>query len=172
MTLNEIDENNNPSGQNLMTKIKSWMAVPANVTRGWLLLSVALGFVFLGCAIYAAVQTIKLDNRVTREEIAQTVAQQVTTCLSTNHRREEASEVANADIDADEEAIANDRANWDAISELFDGDAIPEPARTTIYAGLDARQAKIVARRAKVEATYTPTDCSVIGTAQVLATIP
>jgi hypothetical protein len=145
----------------LMTRIKRWLAVPANVTRGWLLLSVALGFLFLGCAIYAAVQTVKLDNRVTQEQVAEAIGQQVTTCVNTNVRRMESAEVANLDIDADQEALSNDRENWDAIGQLFD-DGIPEPVRSTIYTGLEERQAKIEVRRVKVATTYAPSDCSLI----------
>lgn len=128
--------------------ILEWLAVPARVTRGWLLASVLLGFVFLGCAIYAAVQTIQLDNRVTQERVASSIAQQIVTCELTNDRRAEAKIVAEADV-------VEDRKLWLSIDALFD-DGIPEPARTTIFSGLDSRQVKI-------ETTYDPVDCSAIG---------
>lgn len=166
---------------NRRLRIKAWLAVPASVTRGWLLLSVAIGFVFLGCAIYAAVQTVKLDNRVTQQQIAESVASQVTTCVTTNERRAEAKQVADESLAADQssldrdlEALHNDEANWEAIDGLFEG-GIPEPARATIFAGLAVRantltsqQKALDSRQSRINSAYEPVDCKLIATANIV----
>jgi hypothetical protein len=121
---------------------------PASVTYRWLIASVFVGFTFVGCAIYAAVQSYQTDNRLTRERVAESITQQVVTCMTSNDRRAEAKDVATADVE-------EDRRIWEAIDALFDT-GIPEPARTVIFTGLEVRQNKI-------EETYDPVDCSTLG---------
>lgn len=147
----------------------------ANLTYRWIFAAILLGFSMVGISIFAAVQTVKLDNRVTREEVAQSLAQQVETCITTNDRRREAAVLANEAADADQTgleidqtALDNDRANWEAADAEFPN-GIPEPLRGTIFTGLDARQKAIDGqqtaidkRRERIVSTYQATDCSLI----------
>lgn len=130
-----------------LAKARAWINTPASVTRGWLLLSTLIGFVFVGCAIYAAVTSVRVDNRVTREESRRSASAQVETCMSTNERRREARNIAAADV-------AEDRRIWESIDDLFPT-GLPEPARSIVFDGLDSRTLLIAA-------TYQPVDCGAL----------
>jgi hypothetical protein len=138
-------ETDEPPSETPLTTARVWIATPANVTRGWLLFSTLVGFIFVACAIYAAVQTAELDNRVTRERVEEAVAQQVQSCLETNQRRAEAREIALADVEADDQI-------WRAVDDAIDG-GLPEPLRSIVFDGFDLR-------RSKIETTYVDTDCT------------
>lgn len=184
-TPSETDESREPTGETPGTgrvRLRDWArdawirsAGPAHISYRWLLASVLLGFVFLGCAIWAAVETVQLDNRVTQQQVADSIASQIATCEITNERRAEAKVVASdaieadqASLDRDEAALHNDEDNWMAIDDLFET-GIPEPARGIIFQGLEARQetieqsqALIDKRREDLESTFRPTDCELI----------
>lgn len=134
-------------------------AQPANVTYRWIFASMIVGFSFVAVAIFAAVTAVSTDNKLTRDQSARILAQQYAGCLTTNERRAEAKEIAEGDVKNDQDSLDSDRANWDAIDALFP-DGFPEPAWTTIQAGLDEREANIKSQRDRIEKTYGPSDCS------------
>lgn len=163
--------------------VMTWMKTPANITRGWLLLSVGFGFVFLGCAIFAAVQTVRLDNRVTRDQIADSVQNAITACEATNARRAEARIIAEESAEADRvarlsdlAAVRGERDIWRSIDDFLE-DGIPEPIRSTIFNGLDEREDGVVAqqeaidrRLARIDTAYAPSLCEAVAT--VATTVP
>src|SRR5690606_39187516 len=151
---------------------QSWARTRANITRGWLLASVILGFVFFGCALYAAVQTVRLDNRVTRDSIRETVIQATARCTETNERRAEAKQIALESAEADRvarlsdlQALYGERAIWESIHEILP-DGLPDPVHETIFDQLELREADIMrqqdaidARIERIESTYLPSVC-------------
>jgi hypothetical protein len=137
--------------------MKMWAAPPARLSRGWLVGGVLLAFFFIGLSIYAAVQQVRLDNRLTRELVEATVTVQSNTCLSDNVRIAKAREVALADV-------AADRVIWTAIADAADeaGRPLPEELRATIFRSFDNRENQIFA-------TYVEHDCSPAATPAALA---
>ena len=125
--------------------LREWTAVPANVTRGWLLFVVAVAFAFVFFAIYVTISVVRLDNRVTRDRLEAAIRDQVASCEAGNESREEAKVVALLAVDSD-------RSIWESIDDLFDT-GIPEPARSIIFNGLTSRENLIAT-------TYKPEDCT------------
>lgn len=125
--------------------LREWTAVPANVTRGWLLFVVMVAFVFVFFSIYVTVSVVRLDNRVTRDRLEAAIRDQVQSCVAGNASRDEAKVVAVL-------AVESDRNIWEALDDLFDN-GLPEPARTIIFDGLTARENLI-------ETTYKHEDCT------------
>lgn len=142
-TQNTTDESELP----IRVKIRRWSGEKAGITKGWLLLSVLLGWVFLGCAIFAAVRTVQLDNRVTEERLAANLASQVESCMNGNVTRAEARLVAVADVE-------EDRRIWLAIDEVLD-DGLPPQLGALVFESL-------VDRESQIEETYVLRDCSTI----------
>ena len=140
-------------------RVREWIAAPIQVTRGWLLLSVLIGWAFVSIAIFSAVQTIRLDNRVTTDGIASAVAQQVASCSDANTRRLEAKDVALAALEADINGIDFDETVWDGVDNALP-EGLPEPLRTLVYEGLAARRQDMQKQRDRIELTYTAVDCS------------
>lgn len=132
----------------LWTRMRTWAAPPARLSRGWLVGGVLIAFFFIGLSTYAAVQQVRLDNRLTRELVEASVRLQADSCQADNLRISKARDVAMADVEAD-------RAIWTAIAATADeaGRPLPEALSTTIFASLDSREANI-------DDTYQPVDCS------------
>lgn len=125
--------------------LREWTAVPANVTRGWLLFVVAVAFAFIFFAIYVTISVVRLDNRVTRDRLEAAIRDQVESCQAANDSRDEAKVVALLSVESD-------RNIWEAIDALFDN-GLPEPARTVIFDGLTSRENLI-------DTTYKHEDCT------------
>lgn len=156
-------------------------AGPANLTYRWLISGIALGMFFVGCAVYAAVTAYQTDNRVTDAQIAESIRQQVITCITGNERRADAKILAIASVDADQQgldsdqkALTSDLASWQSIDELFP-DGLPEPTRTVVFTGLADRQislnmsqVSIDARRGQIDKTYEPVPCDQINKGSVV----
>src|SRR5688572_17176832 len=64
--------------------LREWSAIPANVTRGWLIFVLAIAFAFLLFSVYVTVQVVRLDNRVTRDRLEAAIADQVESCQAGN----------------------------------------------------------------------------------------
>lgn len=131
------------------SRLRSWSGETAGITKGWLALSVILGWVFLASALFAAVRTIQLDNQVAVDRVRASVEQQVRTCEATNAVRAETRIVSLSAVD-------EDRRIWTSIDLLLDG-GIPEPTRTLIDESL-------IAREQRINDTYVQRDCSEIQT--------
>lgn len=119
----------------LIDRVRGWMESPAHVTNGYLLLCTVVAFVFFGCAAYAVVQIVQLDNRVTRDQVVAAVEEARRDCIQDNARRDEARVVALADVEAD-------RALWVAIDEVLP-DGLPGDIATLIFDGLAEREVRI-----------------------------
>lgn len=162
----------------------TWRKTPVHLTRGWVVFVVLFAFAFMGMAAYAAVTTVRLDNRVTRETVANSIAGQVDSCQTANDRRDEARKLAEdvlatdqRALDADSRALESDQASWQAIDDLFPT-GIPEPARSTVFGGLnersidlEAQQAALSERSAQIDTTYAHTDCAALAR-QLGGTVP
>lgn len=138
-------------------KTREWGGETTVVTRGWLALSVVLGFVFLGCAMYAAVQTVHLDNRITQEKFQTTIENQVAACQVANERRLESKVVALGHVEQDQAALANDRTNWESLVQVYD---IPPDILAIVTKGLEDRQVLIDAQLDRITKTYTINNCN------------
>jgi hypothetical protein len=139
-------------------KFHEWKERPASVTNGHLLLSRLVWTFFLAISAFVGYRQLRLDNELTRDRIDHAISQAAAACQLTNERRDEAKLVAEGDIRQDQASLDSDLASWQAIDELFEG-GIPEPARTTVFAGLTVRQGAIDTQSALVELTYQPATC-------------
>lgn len=110
--------------------IWGWLTTPTATTRGFLLTIVWVLVAFCGAGIYAAVWFAD--------------EQRQSDCENVNTIRANARLIAIADVDTD-------RTIWLAIDDLIDN-GLPEPARSTIFDGLDNRYTKI-------DETYRRTNC-------------
>jgi hypothetical protein len=150
-------------------------AGPANLTYRWLLGGIAIGTFFVGCAVYAAYTSYQTGNRLTSSQVAESIRQQVITCVLSNDRRADAKDIAEASAQQDQQglasdqgALASDLASWQSIDDMFP-DGLPEPTRTVVFDGLAKRQASldrqqiaINDRVEKIATSYAPVDCSSI----------
>lgn len=168
----EIDAT--PDGpQTAREKFQEWIAQPASVTNGHLLVSRFVWTFFLAISAVVGYQQLKLDNQRTRDQIAAAIVREADNCAERNARRDAAGALAvevltadQASLNRDQKTLDNDNANWTTIDGLFEG-GIPEPARTTIFQGLVARQETIDddqealdARVSSIETTYALEPCS------------
>lgn len=138
--------------------LKMWRKGPAAVTREWLVYSAVIGFAFVAIAIYAAVSTARLDNRVTAESLAQSNAQQVAACVASNGTRADAATIATAGVKSDLDAIAGERKVWATIDEAFP-DGLPEQIKASLDLSFSVREASLTARQKLIDVTYMPRDC-------------
>lgn len=106
------------------------------VTVGWIALVLVVVFVSVGLIAYSVKANFDADRA--RDE-----RNRVTECEAANRRRADAKTVALSDV-------SSDRQIWNAIDEII-ADGIPEPARSTIFAGLDMREALIFTTYVQVE---------------------
>lgn len=128
----------------VIAKIRLWAASPARVTNGYLLLCTVVAFIFFGCAAWATVEIVQLDNRVTRDQVVAAVEDARRDCIQDNTRRAEARIVALADVEAD-------RALWVAVDDVLE-EGLPADIATLIFDGLAEREARI-------DATYRDEVC-------------
>jgi hypothetical protein len=100
-----------------------------------LLLCTLVAFVFFGCAAWATLEIVQLENRVTRDQVVAAVEDARRDCIQDNARRAESKVVALADVEAD-------RALWVAIDEVIEG-GLPVDLAELIFTGLAEREARI-----------------------------
>lgn len=131
--MNQIPHRRSDDGP--QTGLASWRT--RKITVSWALSVCAVIFLCFSLIAYSIKRNFDADN-------ARLAAADYYTCVGSNARRADARLVALADVDSD-------RDIWDAIDDLFP-DGIPEPARGTIFDGLDAREANI-------NDTYQPVVC-------------
>lgn len=156
MTLEETDD---PTPETkTREKFRAWRTRPASVTNGRLLASRVVWTLFLAFSAYVGYRQITLDNEVTQDKLDQVAQRAADVCGQTNDRRAEAKEVAEGDVEQDQAALDSDQATWNAIDKLFPG-GIPEPARTTIFTGLQTRQQAIIAQTELIDTVYNPSPC-------------
>lgn len=162
MTQPETDERI-PENQSTLETFQEWRKRPANtsLTNGRLLASRIVWTFFLTLSAFVGYRQIRLDNRITRERVDAAIVAQIQDCTQTNNLLELAKKVAEGDVRQDQAALDSDRASWLAIDDLFP-DGIPEPARTTVFTGLQSRQEAIIAQSQLVDAVYEPSPCDVI----------
>lgn len=128
----------------IVVTLRRWAESPARVTNGYLLLCTVVAFIFFGCAAWATIEIVQLDNRVTRDQVVAAVESARRDCIADNARRNDAMIVALADVEAD-------RALWVAVDEVLE-DGLPEDIAALIFDGLAEREARI-------EETYRPEVC-------------
>jgi hypothetical protein len=144
---------------------REWRRRPANtnLTNGRLLASRLVWTFCLALAAFVGYRQIRLDNQITRERVDAALVREVEDCIQTNDLLQLAKEVAEGDVKQDQASLDSDRASWLAIDDLFP-DGIPEPARTTVFAGLQSRQDALIVQSELVDTVYQPSPCgSVVG---------
>lgn len=141
--------------------LKTWRKGPIGLTREWAVYSLVVGFAFVGVAIYAAVSTARLDNRVTADSLAQSNAQQVAACVAGNLTRADAATIATDGVKADRSALEGERKVWDTIGEEFPR-GLPTSIRESLDMSFAAREASLVARQKLIDVTYMPRDCDAL----------
>ena len=139
-------------------RFRQWSDQPASATNGRLLLSRVLWTVFLAFSAWVGIRQIQLDNEVTRERVDDALLREVADCHTANDRRDEGKQVALGDVKADQDALSSDLASWQSIDELFP-DGLPEPALTTVFTGLAARQIAIENQRELIDEVYEADPC-------------
>lgn len=160
MTPHEIDDDDPTT----LERFREWRKRPAAVTNEHLLLSRGLWTVFLALSAWVGISQIRLDNQVTRERVDDALAREVQTCVDTNSQREDAKQVAVGAAEADQAALDSDTTTWQAIDAEITG-GIPEPLRSTVFAGFAARQLAIDNQRDLIEVVYMPDPCDHIADA-------
>ena len=162
MTQPETDDHA-PENRTTLETFHEWRKQPANtsLTNGRLLGSRIVWTVFLALAVFVGYRQIRLDNQVTRDRVDAALVREVEDCLQTNEIRELAKEVAEGDVKQDQASLDSDRASWHAIDDLFP-EGIPEPARTTVFAGLQTRQDALNAQSELVDVVYTSLSCTTL----------
>lgn len=137
---------------------REWSNRPANVTNGRLLASRIVWTFFLALSAFVGYRQIRLDNQITRDRLDAAIIREVEDCIQTNELRALAKEVAEGNVKQDQAALDSDRASWQAIDDLFP-DGIPEPARTTVFTGLQVRQDAINIQSMLVDSVYQTSAC-------------
>lgn len=176
MTQHETD--GTPRGEpTTQERFREWSSRPASVTNGHLLASRIVWTVFLAISAFVGYRQLRLDNQLNTDRIEAAITRESDNCVDRNDRRESARMLAEetlaADqsaLDRDQDALDNDVAIWTSVDDLFD-DGIPEPARTTIFQGLNDRrvtiehdQERLDGREVAIEATYALEPCPPIST--------
>ena len=159
MTQPETDDRA-PEALTTLETFHEWRRRPANttMTNGRLVASRLVWTIGLALAAFVGYRQIRLDNELTRDRVDAALIREVEDCLQTNEIRQRAQEVAEGDVTQDQAALDSDRASWLAIDDLFP-DGIPEPARTTVFTGLQARQDALNVQRELVNVVYEPSPC-------------
>lgn len=173
MTQQETDDM--PDDRTTAERFRAWRDSPASVTNGHLLVSRVVWTFFLATSAFVGYRQLKLDNQLTADRIEAAIVRESDNCQDRNERRtlarglaEEALQADQNSLDRDQHALDSDVATWTAIDDLFDN-GIPEPARTTVFNGLEDRQHQIEddqeqldGRTATIETAYELEPCPAI----------
>lgn len=156
MTQPEIDDGDPMT----LETFQQWRKRPANtnLTNGRLLASRLVWTFCISLGAFVGYRQIRLDNQITRDKVDAALVREVADCLQTNDIRELAKQVAEGDVKQDQAALDSDRASWLAIDDLFP-EGIPEPARTTVFTGLQSRQDAINVQNDLVDSVYATSPC-------------